>query len=134
MSNNYNDRFLEDRYEHYLEQGMSEAEAAKEAKLDLFMDDDDSWREYDIDDNFEEEVWVFKYTYGKYFKIDIEATGPEDFFDKLSKHHEVSWLVNGDSKQLRERFKDMFELKSNVDDIDIFFKELVDIGQITIWQ
>tara|TARA_A100001515_G_scaffold144135_1_gene147292 strand:+ start:768 stop:938 length:171 start_codon:yes stop_codon:yes gene_type:complete len=56
MSNNYNDRFLEDRYEHYLEQGMSEAEAAKEAKLDLFMDDDDSWREYDIDDNFEEEV------------------------------------------------------------------------------
>lgn len=46
----------------------------------------------------------------------------------------MSWLVNGDSKQLRERFKDMFNLKSNVDDIDIFFKELVDIGQVTIWQ
>ena len=57
MSNIYNDKFLEDRYEQYLEQGMSEVEAAKEARLDLFMEDaDDSWREYDIDDNFEEEV------------------------------------------------------------------------------
>tara|TARA_A100001234_G_C12573326_1_gene362765 strand:- start:565 stop:807 length:243 start_codon:yes stop_codon:yes gene_type:complete len=75
-----------------------------------------------------------KYTYGKYHKINIEADGPQDFFDKLSKHHEVSWLVNGDSKKLRERFKKMFDLQSNVDDIDIFFDELVDLGQITIWQ
>jgi hypothetical protein len=50
MSNHYNERFLEDRYEHYLEEGMSEAEAKKEAELDLLLDDDDSWREYDIDE------------------------------------------------------------------------------------
>jgi len=57
MSNIYNDKFLEDRYEQYLEQGMSEVKAAREARLDLFMEDaDDSWREYDIDDDFEEEV------------------------------------------------------------------------------
>lgn len=50
MSNHYNDRFLEQRYEQYLEEGKSEAEAKKEAEFDLFMDDDDSWREYDIDE------------------------------------------------------------------------------------
>ncbi len=50
MSNHYNDRFLEQRYEQYLEQGKSEAEAKKEAELDLLLEDDDSWREYDIDE------------------------------------------------------------------------------------
>ena len=34
MSNHYNDRFLEQRYEQYLEEGKSEAEAKKEAARD----------------------------------------------------------------------------------------------------
>ena len=53
-----NDRFLEERYEQYLEEGMTEKEAAMWALFDLEDSDncDDSWREYDIDDNFEEEV------------------------------------------------------------------------------
>ena len=50
MSNKYNDEFLESRAEQYMEEGYSPKDAWTMAEEDLFYEDDDSWREYDIDE------------------------------------------------------------------------------------
>ncbi len=50
MSNKYNDEFLESRAEQYMEEGYSPKDAWIMAEEDLFYEDDDSWREYDIDE------------------------------------------------------------------------------------
>ena len=50
MSNKYNDEFLESRAEQYMEEGYSPKDAWIMAEEDLFYEDDDSWRENDIDE------------------------------------------------------------------------------------
>ena len=46
--------WLEQRAEYYVERGLVFKDACIQAKEDLFMEDDDSWREYDIDDGEED--------------------------------------------------------------------------------
>ena len=50
MSNHWTEAWLEQRAEYYVEeQGLDFKDACIQAKEDFFMEDDDSWREYDID-------------------------------------------------------------------------------------
>lgn len=50
MSNHWTEAWLEQRAEYYVEQGLDFKDACIQAREDLFMEDDDSWREYDIDE------------------------------------------------------------------------------------
>jgi len=50
MSNHWTEAWLEQRAEYYVEQGFDFKDACIQAREDLFMEDDDSWREYDIDE------------------------------------------------------------------------------------